>query len=227
MDEKLPLVSVIMVVKNGEQYVQQALDSIYNQEYPLFEVIVVDGKSEDNTMSIVNEFEPDKIITQSGEGISDAYNTGIQAANAMFISFLSSDDIWMPEKLNNQIKYMLYHKEVMYTNSLIEYFLEPGSDIPTGFRRNLLGRPHPARIMENFVAKKEVFDKVGFFNLELSTAEDVDWFSRAQDLNIEGHILNEVLLKKRIHGKNVSLEVEKNNKNLMKVLREAVQRKRS
>jgi glycosyltransferase involved in cell wall biosynthesis len=227
MSEKLPLVSVIMVVKNGERYVKEALASIYNQKYPLFEVIIVDGKSEDNTLSIVNEFEPDKIIIQTGKGISDAYNQGIQAAKAEFVSFLSSDDIWVPEKLDNQIKYMLNHKDVMYTNSLIEYFLEPGSDIPAGFRKNLLGRPHPAKIMENFVAKKEVFDKVGFFNLDLSTAEDVDWFSRAQDMNIVNHTLKKVLLKKRIHGKNISLEVDKNNKNLMLVLRKAVQRKRS
>jgi glycosyltransferase involved in cell wall biosynthesis len=227
MSEKLPFVSVIMVVKNGEQYVRDALESIYNQDYPEFEVIVVDGRSEDKTISIVNEFDPDKIIIQNSEGISDAYNTGIHAANAEYLSFLSSDDLWMHDKLKTQIKYMLNHQKIMYTNSLIEYFLEPDSGIPTGFRRNLLGRPHPARIMENFVAKKEVFKKVGFYNSELSTAEDVDWFSRAQHLNIQNHVVEKVLLKKRIHGKNTSLDVEKNSKNLIKVLRKAVQRKRS
>lgn len=227
MTEKLPFVSVIMVVKNGEQYVRDALESIYNQDYPEFEVIVVDGRSEDNTISIVNEYNPDKIIIQNGEGISDAYNTGIQAANAEYLSFLSSDDLWMHDKLKSQIEYMINHQKVMFTNSLIEYFLEPGSGIPIGFRRNLLGRPHPARIMENFVVKKEVFKKVGFFNSDLSTAEDVDWFSRAQHLNIQNYIVEKVLLKKRIHGKNISLDAEKNSKNLIKVLRKAVQRKRS
>lgn len=227
MTEKLPLVSVIMVVKNGERFVRDALESIYNQDYPEFEVIVVDGRSEDNTIAIVKEFNPDKIIMQKGEGISDAYNTGIQAANAEYLSFLSSDDLWMHDKLKTQIKYMLNHQKVMYTNTLIEFFLEPGSGIPIGFRRNLLDRPHPARIMENFVVKKEVFKKVGFFNSDLSTAEDVDWFSRAQDLNIQNHIVEKVLLIKRIHGMNISLNSEENSINLMKVLRKAVQRKRS
>lgn len=225
MNRELPLASVIMVVKNGEPFVRDALESIYNQEYPHFEVIVVDGRSEDKTLSIVNEFEPDTIITQKGEGISDAYNTGIKAANAEYISFLSSDDLWMTDKLITQIKYMLNHQGLMYTNSLIDYFLEPGCDIPVGFRRNLLDKSHPARIMENLIAKKEVFQKVGFLNENLSTAEDVDWFSRAQDLNIPNHTVNKVLLKKRIHEKNISMNVTRNNKNLIKVLRNTVRRK--
>lgn len=225
MKDYLPLVSVIMAVKNGERFVREALTSIYNQTYQPFEVIVVDGHSEDNTLSIVNDFEPDRIIQQKGEGISDAYNTGIKAANAEFISFLSSDDLWTPKKLHTQIEFMTNHREIMYTNSLIEFFLEPGSAIPHGFRRTLLDGPQPAKIMENFVGRKEVFKKVGFFNTELSTAEDVDWFSRAQDLKIKSCIVKKVLLKKRIHERNISMNVTQNNINLMKVLRNTVRRK--
>ncbi len=225
MREKLPPVSVIMIVKNGERFIRDALKSVYNQNYSTFEVIVVDGSSADNTLSIVNEFEPDRIIHQEGEGISDAYNTGIKAAKTEFVSFLSADDLWATDKLRTQMKFMVNHPEIMFTNSLIEYFTEPGSTIPNGFRKNLLDGPKPARIMENFVARKEVFEEVGFFNTDLSTAEDVDWFSRAQDRNILNRVLNKVLLKKRIHDRNTSMNVKKNNINLMKVLRNTVRRK--
>lgn len=225
MSEELPLVSVIMVVKNGERFIREALESIYNQVYPHFEVIVVDGHSTDQTLSIVHEFNPVSIIEQKGGGISDAYNTGIKAANADILAFLSSDDIWMPHKLATHLVYMMENPEIMFTNSLIEYFLESGSEIPRGFRKELLTGSHPARIMENLVIRKEVFEKVGLFNTELSTAEDVDWYSRAHDLDVSNYLLDEVLLKKRIHGHNTSMNTTVNNKNLMKVLRSSLKRK--
>lgn len=225
MSEKLPAVSVIIAVKNGDRFIREALKSVYNQSYPQFEVIIVDGRSLDNTLSIVNEFKPHAIIHQKREGISDAYNIGIKEAKTEYVSFLSSDDLWMPDKLQTQMKFMLNHPEVMFTNSLIEYFLEPDTVIPLGFRKSLLDEAHPARIMENFLAKKEVFEIVGFFNTDLSTAEDVDWFSRAQDLNIKNYIIKKVLLKKRVHDRNLSMNAAMNNKNLLKVLRTTVRRK--
>jgi glycosyltransferase involved in cell wall biosynthesis len=223
--KNLPLVSVITIVKNGEQFIKDALTSIYNQDYPHFEVIVVDGHSTDQTLSIVNKFNPITIIKQKGVGVSDAYNTGIKAANADILAFLSSDDIWMPNKLAAHVGYMMDNPEIMFTNSLIEYFLEPGSEIPRGFRKELLNDSHPARIMETLVVRKEIFKKVGLFNTELSTAEDIDWYSRAQDFGVSNHLLDEILLKKRIHGHNTSMNTSVNNKNLMKVLRSIVKRK--
>jgi len=80
--------------------------------------------------------------------------------------------------------------------------------------------------METLVARKTVFEKVGYFNNALHTAEDVDWYSRAADMKIPSMMLPEVLLNKRIHGSNISMEIEKNNSNLMLALRDAVKRKK-
>jgi glycosyltransferase involved in cell wall biosynthesis len=224
--KNFPLVSVIIIVKNGERFIRDALKSVYNQTYKQFEVIIIDGNSQDDTLSIVHEFEPDKIISQKGNGVSDAYNTGIKAASADIVSFLSSDDIWMTNKLADHLEYMVNNPKIMFTNSMIEYFLEPGSEIPSSFRKELLDKAYPARIMENLVAKKDVFETVGWFNTKLSTAEDVDWFSRAQDLKVSSHMLEKVLLKKRIHSRNTSMNTSVNNKNLMMVLRNAMKRKK-
>jgi hypothetical protein len=71
-----------------------------------------------------------------------------------------------------------------------------------------------------------VFEKVGYFDPLLSTAEDVDWYSRASDKQIPCQMLPDVLLQKRIHEKNASLQIKKNNQNLLAALREAVARKK-
>lgn len=226
MEKERPLVSVVIVVKNGERFIRNALESVFAQHYQNFEVIVVDGRSDDHTLSIVHEYNPAQVIIQNDTGIADAYNVGIQAARAEFISFLSSDDIWLPEKLSSQIHFMLNHPDVLFTNSLVEFFLEPGDPIPADFRKELLVGSHPARIMENLVARRQVFEKVGLFNTDLRTAEDVDWYSRAHYLHISSFTIEKVLLKKRIHNSNSSINAEMNNKNLMIVLQKAIQRKR-
>ena len=71
------------------------------------------------------------------------------------------------------------------------------------------------------------FKKVGKFDTGLNTAEDVDWYSRANDLQIPMAIIPKVLLHKRIHGRNISLNVNENNQNLLKALRQSVLRKKA
>jgi glycosyltransferase involved in cell wall biosynthesis len=224
--ENHPLVSIIMIVKNGERFIRQAFESILAQSYHSFEILLVDGHSQDKTLEIASEFSPIHILQQQGIGASDAYNNGIGAANADFVAFLSYDDLWTPDKLTLQMNYLIEHPEIMFTNCHTTYFLEPGSGIPEGFRRQWLVGSHPARIMETLVARKTVFEEVGYFNNALRTAEDVDWYSRAADMNIPSIMLPEVLLNKRIHGANNSMEIEKNNQNLMLALRDSVKRKK-
>jgi glycosyltransferase involved in cell wall biosynthesis len=215
-----------MIVQNGERFIRQALESIYMQDYRPFEIIVVNGKSTDRTLEILADFKEIKLIQQINTGVSDAYNTGIMASASEFVAFLSHDDLWTPDKLSLQMNYLIEHPEMMFTNCHTTYFLEPGSGIPEGFRRQWLVGSHPARIMETLVARKTVFEKVGYFNNALHTAEDVDWYSRAADMKIPSMMLPEVLLNKRIHGSNISMEIEKNNSNLMLALRDAVKRKK-
>lgn len=224
--ENHPLVSIIMIVKNGERFIRQALDSIMAQSYRPFEIILVDGNSQDKTLEIAAEYNPIRILQQVGTGVSDGYNTGIRAATADFVAFLSHDDLWTPDKLTVQMNYLIGHPEIMFTNCLRTFFLEPGSGIPEGFRRHLLVGEHPAMIMESLVARKTVFDQVGYFNIALRTAEDVDWYSRATDLKIPSIMLPQVLLRKRIHDRNISMDVDKNNQNLLVALRASVVRKK-
>jgi len=222
-----PLVSVIMIVQNGERFIRQALKSIFDQDYQRREIIVVHGKSYDATLDILHQHDGLTVIQQEKPGISEAYNMGIKAANGDHISFLSFDDIWTPDKLTTQIAYLEEHPKIMFTNCHTTYFLEPGNTKPEGIRQQWLEGSHPARIMETLVARKKVFDVVGYFNPALTTAEDVDWYNRAAHLKVPSFMIEKVLLNKRIHGKNSSMQVNQNNKNLLFALREAVKRKKS
>jgi len=219
-------VSVIIAVRNGERFLSEALKSVLEQEYLPDEIIVIDGNSTDKTAQIARSYTDVSCVRQKNKGISDAYNLGIKTAKGKFIAFLSHDDLWTQDKLSTQLKYMEQHPDLQFTIAYFKYFLEKGCQPPPGFRKTLLNGSHIGRIMETLVARREVFDRVGFFDTTLSTAEDVDWFSRTSDMKTAMAVLPNLLLNKRVHDKNISLNVEKNNINLLKALRKSVQRKK-
>jgi glycosyltransferase involved in cell wall biosynthesis len=221
-----PLVSVLVIVRNGERFLADAIESILHQEYSPFEIIVIDGQSTDRTAEIARSFEQVTYVRQIDTGVSSAYNLAITLAKGEIVAFLSHDDLWTPDKLRIQVGFLIEHPEIAYTTAKVRYFLEGGEICPPGFRRELLEGEHTAHIMETLVARRAVFDSVGLFNLELTTAEDVDWFARARDANIPAHVIHKVVLRKRVHGSNTSLTSTANDRNLLAVMRHSIARKR-
>ena len=89
----LPKISVIICTYNHAQYIKKAIDSVLNQTYQDFEIIVVDDGSTDNTKNIVNHFGNSiKYIYQDNKGLASARNTGIHASKGEFVTFLDAED---------------------------------------------------------------------------------------------------------------------------------------
>ena len=122
----LPLVSIIIAVKNGEKYLQSAIESICGSHYKAREIIVIDGGSEDDSRSIAGSFEEVRTIQQQGKGLYDAWNAGLEAANGELVGFLDSDDLWSSNKLHLQVSHMREHPENQYCIGRVKFFLEPG-----------------------------------------------------------------------------------------------------
>lgn len=109
---KKQLVSIIMPAYNSEKYIRQSIESVINQEYQEWELLVVDDCSTDNTCEVVESIisyeQRIKLFRQPfNQGVSEARNRAIKEANGRFIAFLDSDDIWKEEKLSSQISFML------------------------------------------------------------------------------------------------------------------------
>ncbi|MEO1591137.1 MAG: glycosyltransferase [Cyanobacteria bacterium J06632_22] len=223
-----PLVSVILVVRNGERYVAEAIDSVLASDYPRLELVIIDGQSSDRTSDIVQSYVQRysnvRSIQQHNLGISNAYNLGLQSVKGEFVAFISHDDCWMPQKLSQQMDYLLHHPEVQFTVTQFRYCLAPGCQIPSGFRPELLTQTPVGYIMETLVARKSVFDIVGTFNPDYLLAEDVDWYARAKDLKVPSAVIPTVLLSKRVHDNNASANAQVSTQALLKVLRQSIQR---
>ena len=100
------LVSVVIPAYNVEKYIEQCIQSVLDQTYQFFEIIVVDDGSSDQTAKRIKAFSDKRIsyIFQKNTGVSKARNNGIAQAKGEFIALLDADDWWHEDKLEKQLK---------------------------------------------------------------------------------------------------------------------------
>jgi glycosyltransferase involved in cell wall biosynthesis len=220
-------VSVIMAVKNGARFIDQALDSVEASSVMPREVLVIDGGSTDATPALVERRPWATLVVQRSTGIAGAYNEAIALARGELVAFLSHDDLWAPQKLARHVEAMAAQPRQAFTVSLVQHFLEPGAETPPGFRAALLDAPAPGFLMEALVARRSLFDAVGLFDPRFATGEDTDWFARVLDAGVPHTVIREVLVRKRVHATNASLNDAATNANLLTALRRSVERKRT
>ena len=108
------LVSVIIPTYNRANFLKEAIDSVLNQDYKNFELIVVDDGSTDETASVLKGYyDKIKYIRIPHQGVSRARNVGIEQAKGGLIAFLDSDDLWMPKKLSIQVEFFKKHLDAL------------------------------------------------------------------------------------------------------------------
>ena len=185
-----PLVSVIIPVYNGTAVLSDALTSVQQQTYAHFEVIVMDDGSSDGSYALAQKFADEdgriKVLRQSNGGASAARNTAISPARGELIAFLDADDVWLPGKLAAQID--LLKREPRANLLFTNYFLWDG--------RNDFGRRYsdPDKFPDGdagrrliffnlfgtstVMLKRETLAAAGWFDVELSPAEDWDMWLR-------------------------------------------------
>ncbi len=217
---KYPLVSIIIPVYNGSDYLKQAIDSALAQTYHNIEVIVVNDGSNDNgaTESIVLSYG-DKLryIKKENGGVSSALNVGINAMRGEYFSWLSHDDVYMPAKVEEQIKMLCKlgqeNSIAMCANKQIDK------------ESNDMGKPRMSKLPVssvidwktalNYVFEhncngctllipKSVFKKCGVFNEELRYSQD---FLMWATIFLNGYSLvysDNVGVGSRVHNKQVT-----------------------
>ena len=122
----MPKVSVIIPTYNRAKYIAETIDSVLKQTFSDFEIIVVNDGSTDNTEETIKEQFEDKVIYlyKPNGGPASARNMGISVAKGEYIAFLESDDLWFPEKLEIQTRFMDANPEIGLTGSRALMFKE-------------------------------------------------------------------------------------------------------
>ena len=122
----MPKISVNIPCYNSAAFIRETLESVLNQTYRDFEVIVMDDGSGDETGKIVKSFSDSRVkyFYKNNEGLSETRNKGIAASSGEYIAFIDHDDLWLPEKLEKQME--LFNKNFVGTPQQIGSFLRNG-----------------------------------------------------------------------------------------------------
>ncbi len=223
MSNSLPRVSTITVVRNGEAYLAEAIDSILSQTVQPFQILVIDGRSTDRTSEIARSYGQIQYVLQPATGLAEARNLGLQYAEGEFLAFLDHDDVWMPNKLELQLRRMCANPALGYTTTRMMYLRDTESQL--GKEEQAVNEARSAPTPSALMVRRELFQRVGEFDPQYTIGCDSDWFARARDLEVPAEELPNVLLRKRLHSSNLSLNGSRNRREMALIVRQSILRR--
>jgi glycosyltransferase involved in cell wall biosynthesis len=219
-----PHVSVVVAAHNGERFLAEALESIFAQDFDSFEVVFVDDGSTDRTAEIARSF-PVRYVRQENQGLPAARNTGLGIARGELIAFADDDDVQPPHKLRVQARYLAEHPEVGCVLGRQEWIFEDGVEPPPLQRDPIFGELGGIQLV-SAMFRRTVLDELGGFDPTYRYAEDRDLFVRMRELGIELAVLPEVVLHKRLHGTNMTMNRPESHP-ILRSLKEKLDRQRT
>ena len=188
------MISVVIPLYNKEKQIACTLQSVFEQTFQNFEIVIVDDGSTDNSVEEVEKFDDSRIrlIHQTNAGVSAARNRGIEEASGELIAFLDADDVWMPEYLATQ--YGLYQKypECSVYACNYEFRDSEGKVTPTIIRKlpfegedgilsnyfEVASCSHPPICSISIMVKKMAIQAIGGFPLGIKSGEDLLTWAR-------------------------------------------------
>ena len=208
-------ISIITVVKNNKEFIEDAIKSVLLQTYPAIEYIIIDGASTDGTLGLIEKLASQNIndkkisrwISEPDDGIYDAMNKGINFSTGDIIGFLHSDDMFAGDNVIEKIagKFNLPDVNAVYSdlvyvtkgdnNKVLRYW-KAGNFSLNSLKFGWMP-PHPT-----FFVRKSLYQKYGLFDTGLKIASDYDMILRLLNNNPDSiTYINDVLIKMRLGGK--------------------------
>ncbi|MDK0899083.1 glycosyltransferase family 2 protein [Clostridium perfringens] len=211
-----PKVSIITPAYNSEKYIEQTILSIINQSYENIQYIIIDGKSTDKTLEIINKYKEkiDLIVSEKDNGMYDAINKGLKLADGDIIAYLNSDDIYNDNKvIEKVVEIFVENKEIDWIYSdfysidedsnILELFKIPNVNYKEFFASNWSYIPQPT----TFWRKKIIKNGVNF-DCDYKMAADYKFFLELIK-NYKYKKVDFIVAKFRVHKESLSTNGQK------------------
>lgn len=218
-------ISVVIATKDAAGFLPGCLDSVVSQSEAPVEIIVVDADSGDATRHIADSYPDTTVVRQSGRGLWQAWNQGIDLARGTCIAIIDSDDIWRPDALARLLAGLRTEPAAAACIGRVRFFLDAPT-VPAGFRPHLLHGDHTAHMQGGALVRREVFDSVGRYPEDLPTGSDIQWFHLLRTSGLPLRYIDDVVLEKRVHGGNLSSTFD-SGPDLLRIARESIVRRRT
>lgn len=220
------LISVIIPVKNGSNYIKEAIENILAQKMNV-EIIVVDDCSEDNTVEIANSLGCKVISHETSKGQVAGKNTGLREAKGKYILFHDHDDIMENGALKRLYDEITAEPSLSAAEAKVRDWYSPDLSEEEKIKTPIKQEPYFGLFTGAILIKKEVFDKIGLFNEALHTGEIIEWQSK-MDLNgLKIKKIDFVSTLRRVHSTNFGKTHQTTEfKNYAAILREKLKNRK-
>lgn len=222
-----PLVSTVIPVYNGERYLAEAIESVLNQEYPALEVLVIDDGSTDGTARVANQYATAvQYHRREHAGLAATRNYGTAIAAGELLAFLDADDLWMPGKLALQIAALRADATLDAVFGRMEQFVSP--ELDPALQERL--RPRAADLAAlspcTLLIRTASYRRVGDLDSTWKVGEFLDWLLKARERGLRTRMLDENVLRRRIHRDNMGLREKDSRSDYARILRASLERRR-
>ena len=204
-------ISVIIPTYNSARYISEAVNSVLEQTFKAFEVLVIDDGSTDETEAIMSRYSaPVRYIRQQNAGVAAARNRGIEESRGRYVAFLDADDTWFPHKLERQLDALdknrgcriCYSAFTVVDSTLAPLFINRSDRRDTALK-DLLLRGNIVGSICTVLAERSLFSAVGGFDPTLSQCADWDMWIRLA-VHTDFSYIDESLVTYRHHGEMMS-----------------------
>lgn len=211
-------VAVVIPVRNGAQYLGEALASVHAQTEAPAEVVVVDDGSTDESAAIAATFPDVRVETRPALGPAAARNHGVDSSTASLIAFLDADDLMEPTRLAVQCAALRADVELSGVLGWSIPFTDDAPERP--------GDPVPGYLPSTLLVRRAAFEQVGPFDPALVAGEFGDWHLRARDAGLRIEMLDVPVVRRRVHDTNLTRDADRLGAGYLQVARLAIERRR-
>lgn len=183
----MPKVSVIVPAYNGQSTILETINSVLQQSFTDFELIVINDGSTDGTLELLSNIKDArlKVYSYKNGGLPAARNRGIVRATGEFLSFIDADDLWTPDKLELQLQALQQNPQAGVAYSWTICMGNNGNLFHPGVSESFQGNVYPDLLVGNFIGsgsnvllRREAIESVGYFDESLKSCEDWDYWLR-------------------------------------------------
>jgi len=219
------LVSAIVPCYNQGHFLSEAIESILNQTYPHYEIIVIDDGSTDDTSQVAARYANVRCIRKKNEGLSAARNTGLRASAGAYVVFLDADDKLLPEAFEAGVSCLNADPACALAYGHVRLVDSSGSPLPSPQQFSIDREHYLELLRHNYIwtpgavmYRRSVLESVGDFDVYVNASADLDLNMRvARNYPIRCH--DKVILEYRKHDGNMSGKLELMLKSSIAVLR--------
>jgi glycosyltransferase involved in cell wall biosynthesis len=218
-------VTAVIAVFNGEEFLGRAIESVLAERYEPLGVVVVDDGSTDGSARVASSY-PVTLIRQENRGPGPARNAGVAASESDLLLFVDADDEMVPGRIAAHAAVFAERPDVGAVIGRMDPFVDGGLELPQWARPDRRFNAPGGAAVGSPMYRRTSFDRVGGFDPGLFVSEDLDLLFRLREANVSIEFSDLVVVRKRIHGRNLTYQSAAIEESIFRSIRGRIHRGR-